>query len=446
MLGRVSVFVSHNSQDNIFTQRLVADLRSAGVDVWVDAEGINQGDIAQRINDAFIGRQWLILVMTTASLRSPWVQAEVNATLVRINQGKMAGFIPVIAGPIRDEEVPALWAPFHRIDAQVDYASALQEILTSLGVIQGQYVEPGVVVVQPYSADNTANPDPYPLATALQDAKPGDRIVLLPGLYRDQLVIDKPVEILGRGEPQDIIVAPLGADSIRVSAERVRFSNLTIWIGSPTDPEAVKRSISVDKRASVANIAALGAAALFSGGVALGTLLGRFSANPGLQAQAAYQMGQVQRNWNKAVGDLRAAFESGDVRPTIQIAQGAQLFVETCTIRNSIGHGLNAEGELHVARSMVVGCRHCGVVGRASGSIELEDVEVGYNGEDGIHIGGNAQARVKNCRVMHSRYGVAVVENGSGSFDGNTLSNNQLGAWNIAPNCAPNVRQGHFVA
>ncbi|HEY7835718.1 MAG TPA: toll/interleukin-1 receptor domain-containing protein, partial [Ktedonobacterales bacterium] len=101
--------MSHSSQDNTFTERLVNDLRESGVDVWVDAQGINEGDIAQRINEAFIGRQWLILVMTAASLRSPWVQAEVNASLIRINQGKMSGFIPVIAGPIHEEEIPALW-------------------------------------------------------------------------------------------------------------------------------------------------------------------------------------------------------------------------------------------------------------------------------------------------------------------------------------------------
>lgn len=446
MPERVSVFVSHSSQDNLFTGRLVADLRTAGVEVWVDAEGINEGDIAQRINDAFIGRQWLILVMTTAALRSPWVQAEVNATLVRINQGKMSGFLPVVAGPIHDEEVPALWAPYRRIDAQVDYQAALTEILTSLGVIQGPYVEPGVVVVQPYSADNTANSDQYPLATALRDANPGDRIILLPGLYRDQLVFDKPVEILGRGEQQNIIVAPLGADSVRVNAGGVRLSNLTLWIGSPTDPEEVKRSVAVDKRASVANVAGLGAIALLNGGILLSTMLGRMSANPALQANASYQMLQVQKNWNKAVGDLRAAFESGDVRPTIQVAQGAELFVENCAIRNSVGHGFNVSGALHMARSMVVGCRHCGIAVRSSGSIEVDDVDIGYNGEDGIHISGSARARVKNCRIMHSRYGVAVVENGSGSFDGNTLSNNQMGAWNIAPTCVANVRQGHFVA
>ena len=34
------VFVSHSHHDDTFTTRLVADLRAAGADVWVDADKI----------------------------------------------------------------------------------------------------------------------------------------------------------------------------------------------------------------------------------------------------------------------------------------------------------------------------------------------------------------------------------------------------------------------
>lgn len=446
MTARISVFVSHSSQDNDFTRRLVHDLRAAGVDVWFDEQGINEGDIARRINEAFIGRQWLILVMTTAALRSLWVQAEVNAALVRINQGQMTGFLPVLAGALRDEEIPALWSTYHRVDARVDYNAALREILITLGIIKADYIEPGVHIVQPYSADDGSSGDQYPLATALRNAAAGDRIILLPGLYRDELVFDKPVEVLGRGDQQEIIVAPEQSKSILVNSDRVRLSNLTIWIGSPTDPAVLKQSVTVNKRAGVANTVGVAAGTALAGGVLLGALLGKFSPNPGVQVQAQRAILNAKQDWNKATAQLRDAFEGGDARSTILVGQNADVFVESCTLRNSVGHGVIVEGRFHMARGKVVGCRYCAIVGRSSGNVELENVEIEYNVEDGVRIGGTATARVKNCTIMYNRHGVAVNETGSGTFDGNTLSNNERGAWNIAPTCAPNVRQGHFVA
>jgi hypothetical protein len=42
----VRVFVSHHhsSEENVFTARLVADLKAARADVWVDIEGITSDD------------------------------------------------------------------------------------------------------------------------------------------------------------------------------------------------------------------------------------------------------------------------------------------------------------------------------------------------------------------------------------------------------------------
>jgi len=52
----VRIFVSHSSKDDDFTRRLVADLRAAGADVWVD-NVIDYNDFIEAINEGFIGRQ-----------------------------------------------------------------------------------------------------------------------------------------------------------------------------------------------------------------------------------------------------------------------------------------------------------------------------------------------------------------------------------------------------
>src|SRR5262245_44833112 len=85
----VKVFVSHSHADDAFTNRLVTDLRAAGVDVWVDTAAIRHDDFIRKINEGMADRQWLVLVLTPDALRSSWVQAEVNAALHRKMQGFM---------------------------------------------------------------------------------------------------------------------------------------------------------------------------------------------------------------------------------------------------------------------------------------------------------------------------------------------------------------------
>ncbi len=98
MAEPVRVFVSHHHspEEDAFTARLVADLKVAGADVWVDYQDVTSGSFPQRINDGLSGRQWLVLVMTPAALGSRWVQDEVNAGLHQVNGGRMRGVIPVV--------------------------------------------------------------------------------------------------------------------------------------------------------------------------------------------------------------------------------------------------------------------------------------------------------------------------------------------------------------
>src|SRR5271166_2123130 len=66
------------------------------------------------------------------------------------------------------------------------------------------------------------------LTAALQAAEPGDRILIRPGLYREGVVIDKPVEIIGDGEPGDVVIEANGRNTIRFQANMARIANLSL--------------------------------------------------------------------------------------------------------------------------------------------------------------------------------------------------------------------------
>lgn len=133
---QVRVFVSHHhsAAEDVFTARLVADLKAAGADVWVDTGQISSGNFVRKINEGMAGRQWLVLVMTPESLKSRWVQEEVDAALHQVHGGRMLGVIPVVAQACSERDVPALWATLHRYDAVGDYQGAVAGLLHALGL------------------------------------------------------------------------------------------------------------------------------------------------------------------------------------------------------------------------------------------------------------------------------------------------------------------------
>ena len=66
------------------------------------------------------------------------------------------------------------------------------------------------------------------VSVAIKAAKPGDRIVVRPGLYEEGLVVDKPLEILGDGPVADIEIRARGADALLFKASIGRIANLTL--------------------------------------------------------------------------------------------------------------------------------------------------------------------------------------------------------------------------
>jgi hypothetical protein len=136
MAENVGVFVSHHHspKEDAATTRLVADLQAAGADVWVDTVGVSSGSFVQKINEGLSGRQWLVLVMTNAALRSQWVQNEVNAALHQVTIGRMRGVIPFMMTRCDEAHIPPLWAPLHRYDATKDYEAARDGLLRAIGL------------------------------------------------------------------------------------------------------------------------------------------------------------------------------------------------------------------------------------------------------------------------------------------------------------------------
>src|SRR3990170_5332877 len=83
--------------------------------------------------------------------------------------------------------------------------------------------EPLTCVVDPlHRGDYTT------ITEAIKAANPGDRILIRPGLYLEGLVIDKPLEIIGEGDPGEVVVQAVGKDALLFKTTMGRVVNLTL--------------------------------------------------------------------------------------------------------------------------------------------------------------------------------------------------------------------------
>jgi hypothetical protein len=79
-----SCFISYSSTDDNFTQKLYSDLQNAGVRCWFAPENLNIGaKIRPTIDSAIYSYDKLLLILSNDSVRSQWVEQEVEKALER---------------------------------------------------------------------------------------------------------------------------------------------------------------------------------------------------------------------------------------------------------------------------------------------------------------------------------------------------------------------------
>jgi hypothetical protein len=75
-----SCFISYSTKDQAFADRLYADLRQSGVRCWLATEDLKIGDkFRARINDAIRFHDKLVVVLSEQSVKSAWVEEELEA-------------------------------------------------------------------------------------------------------------------------------------------------------------------------------------------------------------------------------------------------------------------------------------------------------------------------------------------------------------------------------
>src|SRR5690349_20563919 len=101
-----SVFISHASADDNFVAELRRALNNHGIPVWVDSRELRGGNkLAPEIVQAIEQARQVIVVLSLATINSPWVRKEIRRALAVEKRNKKNGYriIPLLLPGITEK-------------------------------------------------------------------------------------------------------------------------------------------------------------------------------------------------------------------------------------------------------------------------------------------------------------------------------------------------------
>jgi hypothetical protein len=91
-----SCFISYSSKDDDFARRLHADLQQQGIRCWFAPEDLKIGDkFRMRIDESIRVHDKLMVILSENSIRSPWVEEEVEAALEKERKQNKLVLFPI---------------------------------------------------------------------------------------------------------------------------------------------------------------------------------------------------------------------------------------------------------------------------------------------------------------------------------------------------------------
>jgi F-box protein 11 len=132
--------------------------------------------------------------------------------------------------PPQPEKSPPMAPPKHQRAADAEPDEAPQAARPEEQTTQTDHVlnrlagisEPPTLVVDSLRGPHTT------LTSAIAVANAGDRILVRPGTYEEGLVMDKPLEIIGQGKREEILIQAAGTNALAFRTTLGRLTNITL--------------------------------------------------------------------------------------------------------------------------------------------------------------------------------------------------------------------------
>jgi len=130
MNNSAKIFLSHSSKDKEFVRQLALDLKKNNVPIWFDEWELKVGDsLNKRIGEGIKESGWLGIVISKNSIKSSWVEKELNAGMMTELEKKQVFVLPIV---IDNCEIPIFLRDKLFADFRSDYQTGLNALLNRL--------------------------------------------------------------------------------------------------------------------------------------------------------------------------------------------------------------------------------------------------------------------------------------------------------------------------
>ncbi|MET9409955.1 right-handed parallel beta-helix repeat-containing protein [Streptomyces sp. NPDC002935] len=276
----------------------------------------------------------------------------------------------------------------------------------------------GTVRVTTKSTPPTHIVDPYhrgdftTVGAAIKAAKPGDRILVRPGLYMEGLLVDKPLEILGDGPVADIEIRSSDADALMFQTSIGRVENLTLhqaggnWYGVDVTQGRLE-------------------------------LEGCDITSRGLACVAIHDGADPRLRRNQIHGSKQGGvfvYDGG-----FGTLEDNDISANTMT-----GVAIKTGGEPTLRRNRIHDNKASGVFIYESGSGTLEDNDISANTLTGVAIKTGGEPTLRRNRIHDNKVGVYIDDGGFGTLEDNDISANTMTGVQIKTGSDPTLRRNRI--
>ena len=252
------------------------------------------------------------------------------------------------------------------------------------------------------------------ISEAIKAANPGERILVRPGLYKEGLLLDKPLEIIGEGSSDDVVIEATGRSAMLFKTTLGRVANLTLrqmgggrWFGVDIAQGRLELEGCDITSQSLACIAIHG------------------GANPVLRRNRIHD--------SKSAGIF--VYENG--KGTVE---DNEIFGNALA-----GVGIEAGGNPTLRRNRIHDGKQGGVFVYGNGQGTLEDNDIFGNALAGVTIKTGGNPTLRRNRIHDGKQGgVLVNENGQGTLEDNDIFGNTYAGVEIKTGGNPTLRRNRI--
>lgn len=250
------------------------------------------------------------------------------------------------------------------------------------------------------------------IASAVQNAAPGALIRVQAGIYHEELHLNKPVEIVGDGPLNEVVIESTDGDCLIMETENARLRGVTLRNRSGTRGG---KSYAID--------------------IPFGRLI---LEDCDISSDS---LACVAIHGANADPVLRGCKIHDGRSGGIFIYDSSKGLIEDCEISGNgrAGIAIRTGGDPLIRRCKIFEGKQSGVYIYEGGLGSLEDCEIFSNALTGVEIKQGGNLRIKRCAINRNRYqAIYIHEDSTALVEDSDLSKNLRGAWYIGERCNVN--------